>query len=82
MTGQAQQLLRDALVLSADERAGVAAQLLAGLEDDEPAEDPGEVEVAWATEIETRALRVLAGDSVSESWESVRDRIARPFAQR
>jgi hypothetical protein len=82
MTRQAEQLLREALALTADERASVAAELLASLDDDEPAEDPREVEAAWAAEIEARALRAAAGDSVSEPWEVVRDRIARELAQR
>ena len=75
MSNRAQELLREALTLPPDERADVAAELLASL--DEPREDPAEVEAAWAAEIERRASRVLSGESAGESWEDVRDRIAR-----
>jgi putative addiction module component (TIGR02574 family) len=75
MSNRAQELLREALTLSPDERADVAAELLASL--DESTENPSEVEAAWAAEIERRAHRVLSGESAGEAWEDVRDRIAR-----
>lgn len=50
----------------------MAAELLASLDGaDEPVED---VQAAWATEIEHRARRVLAGESVGTAWEEVRRR--------
>jgi putative addiction module component (TIGR02574 family) len=75
MSNRAQELLREALTLSPDERADVAAELLASL--DEPSENPAEVEAAWAAEIERRARRVLSGASAGEPWADVRNRIAR-----
>jgi len=48
---------------------------------DEPADDPAEVEAAWAAEIEARAIRALAGNPVSEPWEVVRDCIAQELAE-
>ena len=70
MTDRAQALLREALTLSSDERADVAAELLASLE--EPAtEDPAAVQAAWGREIERRVRRVLAGESAGEPWEDV-----------
>jgi putative addiction module component (TIGR02574 family) len=74
MSHQSQQLLRDALALPVNERADVAAELLASL-DDEPMTDPQQVEAAWATEIEARARRVLAGQSAGEPWDDVRVRV-------
>jgi putative addiction module component (TIGR02574 family) len=73
MTSRAQDLLRGALTLPIDERADVAAELLASL-DDAGTEDPAEVEAAWAAEIEKRARRVLAGGSQGVPWEDVRKR--------
>jgi putative addiction module component (TIGR02574 family) len=73
MTSRAQDLLREALTLPVNERADVAAELLASL-DDARAEDPAEVEAAWAAEIERRAGRVIAGDSQGIPWEDVRAR--------
>lgn len=74
MSDRAQTLLREALTLSLEERADVAAELLASL-DDPATEDPAAVQAAWAAEIERRAQRVLSGESVGEPWEDVRTRI-------
>jgi putative addiction module component (TIGR02574 family) len=81
MSDRAQTLLREALTLSLDERADVAAELLASL-DDSTTEDPAVVQAAWATEIERRARRVLAGESVGEPWQDVRDRIVQRLTNR
>jgi putative addiction module component (TIGR02574 family) len=67
-------LLQEALRLPHTERADVAAELLASL-DEEPADNLEEVERAWAAEIERRARRVLAGESAGVPWEQVRERI-------
>ena len=81
MTLGAQELLRDVLALPTEERADVAAELLASL--DEPAtDDAAAVEAAWALEIEKRARRVVAGDSACEPWAEVRDRVANRLANR
>ena len=72
MTSRAQELLREALTLPASERADVAAELLASLEDEET--DPADIEAAWAIEIEKRARRVLGGESAGIPWEEVRRR--------
>jgi putative addiction module component (TIGR02574 family) len=72
VTQRAQDLLREALLLPADERADVAAELLASLDDQEA--DTADVEAAWAIELEKRARRVLAGESAGTSWEDVRRR--------
>lgn len=72
MSDRAQALLREVLALPIDERADVAAELLASLDGAET--DRTEVEAAWASEIERRARRVLAGDSAGILWEDVRRR--------
>ncbi|HEV7427741.1 MAG TPA: addiction module protein [Thermoanaerobaculia bacterium] len=81
MTDRAQAVLREALTLPIEERADVAAELLASL-DDEPTEDLAEVEMAWAKEIERRARQVLAGETTGEPWEDVRARIEQSLRQR
>lgn len=73
MTKQAEALLREALELSTEEREQLAAEILASLDAD-ALED---AELAWATEIEERARRVLAGESRGKPWPEVRDRIRR-----
>lgn len=81
MTERAQAVLREAMSLPADERANVAAELLASLDDD-ATEDPAALQAAWAKEIERRARRVLAGESPGQPWDDVHDRVARRLTQR
>ena len=59
------------MALPVKERADLAAELLASL-DDATAEDPAEVEAAWAAEIERRARRVMTGETAGILWEDVR----------
>lgn len=61
-------MLATALSITSDERAELAAELLASL-DGEP--DP-DVEAAWAAEIERRARRVLRDGPSGPTWEEVR----------
>ena len=81
MTDRAQQLLREALTLPVEQRADIAAELLASL-DETPTTDREGIEAAWAREIERRARRVMAGESDGEPWEDVRARVARRLAER
>jgi len=79
MTAQAQALLREALALPDEDRADVAAKLLASL--DAPAtDDPETVQSLWSQELERRAKRVLSGDATGEDWSSVRQRLADELA--
>jgi hypothetical protein len=71
MTSRAQELLREALTLPIAERADVAAELLASL-DATDTDSPAEVEAAWASEIERRARRVMAGESAGIPWSDAR----------
>jgi putative addiction module component (TIGR02574 family) len=73
MTSRAQDVLREALALPLEERADVAAELLASL-DDAATERPADVEAAWAAEIERRARRALADESGGVAWDDVRRR--------
>ena len=72
MPSRAQEFLREALGWSVDERAEVAAELIASL--DEPLTDLADLETAWAAEIERRARRVLAGESTGIPCDEVRRR--------
>jgi hypothetical protein len=54
MTDRAQAVLQEALTLPIDDRADVAAELLASL--DEDTEDIAAVQRAWAMEIESEAV--------------------------
>jgi putative addiction module component (TIGR02574 family) len=70
-TSNAKKLLSDAMELPTEDRARLAAALLASLDDgvDDDADR------AWAVEIERRADRVLAGGSNGEPWPAVRARL-------
>jgi putative addiction module component (TIGR02574 family) len=80
MTTRTEALLREALSLADDERAALAAELLASLDD--PADDPDVVEAAWAAELARRAGRVMRGESAGEAWADVRQRLASRLQER
>jgi len=81
MTSRAHDLLREALALPLEERADVAAELLASL-DDAAAERPADVEAAWAAEIERRARLAMADDAGGVPWEDVRRRAEAELGKR
>lgn len=75
MTSETETILREALALRDQERADLAAELLASL--DAPVEaDPVTIAGLWAEELERRATRVLSGEATTEDWLTVRDRAA------
>lgn len=78
VSADADAVLHEALGLSPEDRADVAAELLASLE---PADDPELVRTLWAQELEARARRFLAGESPGEDWEIVRQRLADELAK-
>ncbi len=78
VTSAADAILHEALELSPEDRADVAAELLASLE---PADDPEMVRTLWAQELEERARSVLSGKSPGEDWAIVRQRLADELAR-
>ena len=70
---RAEAFLQEALKLSRAERADVAAELLASLDDAPPAEADrlDEIDRQWGAEIERRARRVLSGGSPGVPWDEV-----------
>jgi putative addiction module component (TIGR02574 family) len=72
MTVEASRLLEEALELSAEDRARMAAELLASL--DERQED---VREAWAAEIKRRLAEADADASSDEDWRTALDDIRR-----
>jgi putative addiction module component (TIGR02574 family) len=65
------ELLHDALELSADDRAELAAELLAS-QDGPPDVDAS---AAWTDEIRRRVDRALAGEAKGTPWPEVRDKL-------
>jgi putative addiction module component (TIGR02574 family) len=77
MTANAQKILDDALTLSATERADLAAELLASLDEEET-----EVEAAWATEIARRAAEARQNPTDDEDWRTALAEIQREVLSR
>ena len=71
MTEKSQVLLKEALKLAANERAEVAEQLIASLDD---AADP-DVEQAWQEEVQRRLQQVERGEVKTIPWEEVQRRL-------
>jgi hypothetical protein len=70
VTASARKLFEEALTLPLNDRAELAAQLLATLEEVE-----ADVESAWAAEIERRAADARLHPDDDEDWRAVLDRI-------
>jgi putative addiction module component (TIGR02574 family) len=68
MQHRTRDVLKTALDLPLDERAHLAAELLASIDGED---DVSEVEAAWAKEIERRARRVRNGETVGIPWSTV-----------
>ena len=74
MTGDAQALLRKALALPDRERADLAAELIASL-DEADVDDPATARDLWASELEARARRAIVGPTDGEDWVTLRQRV-------
>lgn len=77
MTTNAQRVFEQALTLTANDRAELAAQLLASLDEAE-----ADVESAWAAEIERRAAEARVNPDDGEDWRTVLEEIQREVLSR
>jgi putative addiction module component (TIGR02574 family) len=77
MSTRADTILDSALTLPPDERAWLAAELIASLDEGRDAD----VEAAWAAEIEKRIDEVESGEAETVSWEEARARIRASLAK-
>lgn len=77
MTREAAALLDEALKLSAEERAGLAARLLRSLDDEGDEDfDQAAYDDAWGAEIQKRLDEVDRGEVKMIPWDEARWRIA------
>lgn len=74
VTTTADRILQDALGLSEQERAEIAARLIESLDIARDG-DAAEIEEAWAAEIERRCAALDAGTTGTTDWEDVRRQI-------
>jgi len=72
VTANTQKLLEEAMALPVNDRAELAAQLLATLDDAE-----ADVESAWAAEIERRAADARRNPNDDVDWRTALDEIQR-----
>ena len=77
VTTNAKKVLDDALSLEPNDRAQIAAELLASLDDLED-----DIEAAWAAEIQRRAAEARANPDDDEDWRDVLDEIQREVLSR
>ena len=75
MAIKSEDLRREAMSLPDGERAELAAELLVSLEPD-ALDDDADIASLWSVEIERRARHVIEGASSTESWTTVRQRLA------
>ncbi|MEW6323460.1 MAG: addiction module protein [Acidobacteriota bacterium] len=78
MTKGTAAVLADALRLSEEARAELAAELLASL--DGPAD--ADAQQAWDSEISRRIVEIEAGRMPLEPWDKVKDRVAKDLLGR
>ena len=71
MTEDVKKVLNQALALTEVERAGLAASLIASLEE----EETGDVEAAWEVELKARIEDLDSGNTVGITWSSLRKKI-------
>lgn len=77
MSTKADTILDTALALPPNERAWLASELIASLDEN----SDSDVEAAWATEIEKRIAEVESGEAETTSWEEARSRIRAKLAK-
>ena len=80
MLTTADRILQDALSLSEQERAEIAARLIESL--DAQDSDAAGVEEAWAAEIERRCAALDAGTTGTTAWDDVRRQIEAEILRR
>jgi putative addiction module component (TIGR02574 family) len=71
MAMRAENVRRQALELTDNERAELAAELLVSLEE-QPQSDDAEHSEAWTAELERRARSVVSGQTHTIAWQSAR----------
>jgi len=77
MSTRADIILDTALALAPNERAWLASELIASLDES----NDSDVEAAWAAEIERRIAEVESGEAETSRWEEARTRIRTKLAK-
>lgn len=80
MTKAADALLEEALALPAEDRARLASDLLASLDDE--AADQAEIDRWWSEETAWRSAQLDSGEVRAHTWEQILQLIAERRSQR
>lgn len=82
MNARSVALREELLALPVDERAELAAELLASLDDEASLGDPADVDQAWSEELLRRSEQVSSGTVSTVGWDQVLERVADRRRQR
>lgn len=69
-------LREEALALPPEQRAELAVELLASLDDDLAENDPAEVDRAWGEEMLGRSAQITRGEVTTLTWDEVLVQVA------
>jgi putative addiction module component (TIGR02574 family) len=69
-------LRNELLALPTEDRAVLAAELLASLDDEVSDADPAEIDRAWGDEMVRRSEQIATGEVTTLSWSEVLEQIA------
>ena len=76
MSAKSAALRTEVLSLPTEERAVLAVELLASLDDDVSEDDPAEVDLAWDAEMVRRSRQIASGEVKTLSWSEVLEQVA------
>lgn len=76
MSAKSAALRTEVLSLPTEERAVLAVELLASLDDDISQDDPAEVDLAWGAEMVRRSRQIASGEVKTLSWSEVLEQVA------
>ena len=75
MNAKSAALRTEVLSLPTQERAVLAVELLASLDEDVSEDDPAEVDRAWAKEMVHRSQQITSGEVNTLSWSEVLEQV-------
>lgn len=76
MSAKSAALRIEVLSLPAEDRAVLAAELLASLDDNAGDDDPAEVERTWGEEMARRSRQIASGEVKTVTWAEVLEQVA------
>ena len=76
MNAKSAALRTEVLSLPTEERAVLAVELLASLDEDVSEDDPAEVDRAWGNEMVRRSQQITSGEVKTLSWSEVLEQVA------